>query len=660
MHNNNYLDLKSKPKLQSILWQVVLPTVSVLILFVISGLFIFLPLIRESFVSREQAMIKNATDIAFSSVKYFNSKVDSGKLTEDIAKSMALSEVQNYRYGEDNKEYFFIIDTSGIMLMHPYASDTVGTNLIDYKDLDGNTLFKDMIDTALASDSGYVQYYWQLHDNASKVVPKVSYVRYYKPWNWIIGTGLYLDGVERKLWVFKKDVLYGIAIISIITGIMCFLVIRYSIGMQKKRFDVECDIYESTVFFKKLIDNIPGIIYTKDLRGRFLLTNLAFQQLVGMDKEAILGKNDRELFDAKSAEIFALNDSKVIQTGEVLRCEEKLYYKELNKTYLSLKFPLKDINNEINGVCGVSTDITDIVTMQEELKYLNENLEKKVEERTLEVDQTNKFLTESLEKLTIAQEKLIEQEKMASLGGLVAGVAHEINTPVGIGITAISNLNEKIKFYKDKYIENKLTKADFDEFMNLSEESAMIVFNNLRRAVALISSFKQIAVDQTIEDFRIFDIEEYLEELIISLKPKLKKTKHKIHVNCEHGLTLFSCPGAISQIFTNLIMNSLLHGFEDIEQGIISLKVEKCSEYVCIKYSDNGKGMNGETVANIFEPFFTTKRGTGGSGLGMNLVYNTVTQKLKGEIKCESQPDKGSTFRIKIPRLRSSVSTESD
>ena len=659
MYKNNYIDLKNKPKLQSILWQVVLPTVSVLILFIISGFFILLPLIRANFISREQAMIKNAIDIAFSTVKYFKSQVDFGTLTEGRAKSMALKNIENFRYGESNKEYFFVLDDHGVMLMHPYATDTVGTNVVDYKDFEGNTLFKDMINIALASDSGYVEYYWQLHGDTYSVAPKMSYVRYYKPWNWIIGTGLYLDGVENKLWVLKKKILFGIIIISLVTGIMCFWIIKYSMRMQKIKFNAESEIYESTVFLKKLIDNIPGIIYTKDLQGKFILTNLSFQDIAGKDEDSIIGKSDDELFGAESAENFVRNDLKVIRTGKVLRCEEKLYYNGVNKTYLSLKFPLKDFNDEIKGVCGVSTDITDIITLQEELKYLNENLEKKVEERTILLDQSNKSLTESLEKLKRAHKELIEQEKMAALGKLVAGVAHEINTPVGIGITALSNLSDRIKYYKDKYSANQLTKLDFNEFMSLSEESVEIVYNNLRRAADLISSFKQIAVDQTIEDFRTFDLKEYLEELIKSLNPKLKKTKHKVHIICKSGFIIFSCPGAISQIFSNLIMNSLLHGFDNIDEGEIFIQVEVVSKHICIKYSDNGKGMERNIVENIFEPFFTTARGKGGSGLGMNLVYNMVTQKLKGEISCESELGKGCCFFIKIP-LDSSVHSESN
>jgi signal transduction histidine kinase len=176
-----------------------------------------------------------------------------------------------------------------------------------------------------------------------------------------------------------------------------------------------------------------------------------------------------------------------------------------------------------------------------------------------------------------------------------------------------------------------------------------IIFSNLQRATELVKSFKQVAVDKTVEEHRLFSVISYIEEVLLTLHPRLKKTHHSIEVTGERGIEIDSYPGSFSQIVTNLIMNSVIHAFEEGVAGCITLHIEREDEQVILTYTDNGIGIDQENLAKIFDPFFTTKRGLGGTGLGMHIVYNLVTQQFKGRIKCESHLQEGVKFTITIP-----------
>lgn len=272
-----------------------------------------------------------------------------------------------------------------------------------------------------------------------------------------------------------------------------------------------------------------------------------------------------------------------------------------------------------------------------ELYDLNRDLERRVAERTAELESSIKVIKE-------AQAKLVQSEKMAALGGLVAGVAHEINTPVGVGITAASHMETATKEFEKLFENEQMKKSDLHGFLSTTKEASRILLTNLTRAAQLIQGFKQVSVDQNTGSKRVIDFREYIDKILMSLHPKIKLTNHKIIVNCPDELLVDTYPGAISQIMTNLIMNSLTHAFDEDDTGKIHIDVKKKDDFLELTYSDNGKGIDEEHINHVFDPFFTTKRASGGTGLGMNIVYNLVTQKLNGQISCSSQPGEGTSF----------------
>lgn len=266
-----------------------------------------------------------------------------------------------------------------------------------------------------------------------------------------------------------------------------------------------------------------------------------------------------------------------------------------------------------------------------------------------ELEKANEELKISLETLETTRDKLVQSEKMAALGELVAGVAHEINTPVGVGVTAASFLDTKTKEFRKIYESGNLKRSELESYLNTIEEISGSILINMERAAELISSFKQVAVDQSSGEARVFNLKTYINEILLSLRPKLKKTSHEINVSCDEDIEINSFPGAFSQILNNLIMNSLFHGFKGMENGSIDIDIKRENDSIRFVYRDNGAGMPEEKCSKIFDPFYTTMRGQGGTGLGMSIVFNLVTQTLAGSIECTSSEEKGMEVLIQFP-----------
>jgi two-component system NtrC family sensor kinase len=325
-------------------------------------------------------------------------------------------------------------------------------------------------------------------------------------------------------------------------------------------------------------------------------------------------------------------------THQFLFLNRDSYDDELSTLLNSFNQLTDELNNELKSKEEV----------QQALAETNNKLEQRVEERTENLQDAIDALHNTLENLRNTQSQLIESEKLSSLGAMVAGVAHEINTPIGLCITTHSFIKDMFKDMRQRFENGSISKNNFTEFMTNMEESVDILSKNLERAAKLVKSFKHVSEDQAGEAARKFNLEEYLQEILSTLHPKLKMTQHLVNIRCASDIDLYGYPGALSQVITNLVMNTLLHGFEDIDKGTITIEVERHNDQIEILYADDGQGLTEEARVKIFEPFFTTKRGYGGTGLGMHLVYNLVNQTLQGSIQLQ-QASKGCAFIITVP-----------
>jgi len=286
---------------------------------------------------------------------------------------------------------------------------------------------------------------------------------------------------------------------------------------------------------------------------------------------------------------------------------------------------------------------------QRELSDYKDRLEAMVATRTTELTRANAELTNTLAILQTTQAELVEREKLASLGSVVAGVAHEVNTPIGVGVTAASSLQRATEQIAIKFRAGDLKKSDLADYIDQAVLSSEILGTNLARAAELVRSFKRIAVDQSSETMGSVELGSYINDVVNSLRPQLKKGRHSIEVHAADQVTLETTPSALWQIVSNLVMNSLVHAYGPGEHGTLQITIQRVGTTDSIVYSDNGRGMPADVRRRIFEPFFTTKRGQGGSGLGLSIVYNLVTKTLGGTITCSSAPGLGTKFTVTFP-----------
>ena len=399
------------------------------------------------------------------------------------------------------------------------------------------------------------------------------------------------------------------------------------------------------------------------------LFSLAFSQLLTNPLNELTEQiNQFDIDDPESSKLHTINyennELNILETSYNSLLDELIQYQvrlsKAQQEILAANHKLDDQNLVLEQevakkTSSLSTTMLEmnkqqreLIAQQEQLKA--ENIRRSQTERTL--TQTNRELKNSVQELNKAKERLIDSEKMAILGKLSAEISHEINTPIGVSITSTSYLSDLLSSLQYDIHNQKLTKRSLDDFANNADQSLRLLLNNLNRASDLITSYKQVAVDQTSDKTRKINVAQYLNEIIQSLHPKLKKTKHTIKVNCADNIDIYCHAGAISQIFTNLIINSLLHGFDSLESGTININAELRGERLYLHYQDNGIGVPKDKLSQLFDPFYTTKSGDGGTGLGTHIINELVTDTLNGKIVAHSEEGQGLSYDIEFDDMR--------
>jgi signal transduction histidine kinase len=332
-------------------------------------------------------------------------------------------------------------------------------------------------------------------------------------------------------------------------------------------------------------------------------------------------------------ELMKINNEQANKLREVIKKQVQMTQRPPDNSSSHLYEELMKLNNELSNT-------------QRELTKKNFQLD----QQRRQLEHLNHELSTTISELHRTRDELTQSEKMASLGRLVSGFAHELNTPIGIAVgsaSALQNQAHKVKWLLEQ------EEVDVDELVsavNSIDTGFQLTLANLERAGNLINSFKRTAIDQTASDIISFNVAELLQDTLNTLCNQFKKTTIQIHVSCPKDLVVMSLPGALEQILTNLLINSLTHGFaEGRNSGDIHIRVELREEQLYLYYTDNGSGIAPEYLEKIFEPFFTTYRSHGGTGLGTYICYNLVTVQLKGSIHCESSPGNGVKFYIQYP-----------
>lgn len=600
---------------------------------------------------------------------------------EDSFKQGVLGVIKKVFYKQDIQAVHpFIINDKNLFLMHKKFNEK---NLLKYKN---DEVYKKLISTRNGNfDINYNnEELWVIYEN-------------FKAWDWIIGYKVEKQIKYKELYAFRDNFLISSLAILIITSLIILFILKYilipisilnniskkisqgnlhidievkgakelrelSSNFRKMRDKIVDDmkskeesyalLKENERFLRLLIDNMPNQIFWKDKDLRYIGCNKLFAQLVGFDDpKDLIGLNDFELIrDSKFAKEYRRDDLSIIEKKESIITKEEEFntVNGNNGWVLTSKIPI-NVNDDVQGVLGFCLDITKIKEQEIKIKGFNKQLQIEVEQRTRELQESNDELETSLENLRKTQNKLVESEKLASLGSLVAGVAHEINTPVGIGVTGTSHLKYLNDEISSKYINDEMSEEDFNEYLKSSSDLVKIINSNLNRTADIVKNFKQVAVDQTSEQKRIFKVKEYIRGVLISIESLLKNKNIKIEVQGDESLEVVSYPGFFAQIITNLISNSAIHGFKDLNEGNIFISIKKENSFLSFEYKDNGVGISKDNLNRIYDPFFSTNKENGGSGLGLNIVYNIVTMNLGGSIDCSSKLNEGTQFKVKIP-----------
>lgn len=384
-------------------------------------------------------------------------------------------------------------------------------------------------------------------------------------------------------------------------------------------------VFENSYQMTALFDNVGGLLDVNDtLKSVFGIK---------LEQEEIIGRvpSDIDLLGPIGSLRIQEMVEDCLSTGQTIRHMIDIDETGIGKALDVTVKPILNNNQKIQYCVTEAHDVTDLMT-------LTNNLEQQVEERTRDIRDT--------------QQKLLEAEKMASLGRLVAGIAHEINTPVGVAKTGVSYLKEQVEETQKKFTEQTLSKDDFHAALESFSDLSAILEQNLDRAIKLIRDFKMTSADQSSHEVRAVPVAEYIEAVMHSLSPQLRKTSVKWRVDAP-GEEMLLNVGAINQILVNLTINSLSHAFNEKEEGEILISYRQENGRVIFSFNDNGHGIPSEIQDKVFEPFFTTGRGKGFTGLGLSIIYNLVNDVLHGDIECRSADGKGTTFIIDFPYIQS-------
>ncbi|HAT51145.1 MAG: CHASE domain-containing protein [Nitrospirae bacterium] len=382
-------------------------------------------------------------------------------------------------------------------------------------------------------------------------------------------------------------------------------------------------ISDSEMLTRTILESAPFCIVVAEQNGIIRVFNGAAQKLFGYDPTEIIGHPLTELIPPATRERHSASILRHLTTGEEPMIgagplETEALHKDGKIFPVRLAVNRMEIKESPPSFVGIIVDLTEEKRMQTEL---------------------------------------IQTEKMAGLGNMVAGVAHEINTPIGIGVTATSELSERTHNFANMVHTCGITEEELEDYLTSTNRLTYLIQSNLERSAELIRSFKSVAVDQSCESKRGFKVKQCVESTVTTLLHEFKHTQLIIVVSCPDDLEMKSYPGAMTQIILNLLNNSRIHGYPEGSPGKIKLEFSSDHESLLFTYQDDGRGMTDIERQRIYEPFFTTNRDHGGSGLGMHVVYNLVTQTLAGTITCVSSPGEGVLFKIVLPIQHNDVHT---
>ena len=567
-------------------------------------------------------------------------------------KKLISDALRDIRFNQ-GRGYFFVYQIDGLSVMHPILTQIQQTNLWDFTDIKGSYVIRDLSNIATTKGEGFLRWWWRKPADINTEYEKIGYSIYFKPFDWFIGTGDYVLDYEAEL---QQDLLktvnriqYGEdGYIFVIDNQGTFLSHYNKDNIGKNRIDlvdingieVTKALIEAAKQGENYVSYVGTIKPTTGLPERKISYVKGFKDWQwAIGSGAYLDDIDKEIALRKT-KLNRKHNQKLIQAiligfalASLLFITSLVFANSIKKRFERYRVSVNEKNKQLNE--------------------LNKHLESKVKQRTQELSLSNAELATTLESLQETQNKLIESEKMSSMLGLVSGIAHELNSPLGVMVTSVSQIESKIAQIFSQIKAQKLTKSELEQLEQAYQSGMVLVNRNLEKAIQLVQSFKSLSIENNIEKIQTFELNELITLIANSYQSIIKKHQVEIALKLSGNIEIETDKPVLTEVIAQLIDNSLLHAFDNITTRQITISTTCENKAVIINYQDNGNGLCEQAVAKIFEPFYTTKRSIKCTGLGMPIVYNQVNHKLLGSITCKPLAQ-GLSFTIKLPISRNS------
>lgn len=625
--------------------QLIIPLAAAVILFAFTIFLVFIPAFERSLMDGKRVLIKELTQSAWSVLEHYDEKARKGEISTEEAKALAIDQIKNLRYGPDMKDYFWINDLTPTMIMHPYRPDLNGTDISSFADPHGKRLFVEAVKVAKESGSGYIDYMWQWMDDPGKIVPKISYVRYFKPWGWVIGTGIYIEDVKSEIARVTGHLVTVSAGILLVVILLSIYVIMQGMRTESERRRAVNSLMERETYLRTLFEAARNISYvTLSIDGREpLITGYSpgAASVLGYTEEEVMQKPASLFHRKKDSCTFSESVKAVRESGKSETAECLLARKTGGEFYaLTSLHPLFDQDNKITSLLEVSMDITERRHMEEELRRLNENLEGLVAARTEELRCSMAELERTTEEAKEAKAAAESANKTKSR--FLASMSHELRTPLNAILGYSEMLMEEAEDDGNESAASDLKK------IHAAGKHLLSLINDVLDLSKIEAGKMEIYIEN-------FDIKAMIRDVVSTIEPLVSRNSNTLDLTCPEDIgSMRSDLTKVRQGLFNLLSNAC----KFTKEGTVFLSAQRerreNREFIIFQVRDTGIGITQEQMGRLFQAFTqadsSTSRQYGGTGLGL-AITRQFSQMMGGDVTVESEYGKGSTFTILLPAL---------
>jgi PAS domain S-box-containing protein len=609
--------------------KIFMPVLLSMFLFIGTFFGYILPKVEAHLMDRKREMIHALSEAAMSSIRYYAELAQNKSISVEDAKRQATAHLRSLRYGPEGKDYFWINDTHPTMIMHPYRADLEGKDVTDTKDPAGKKLFQAFLETVKETGGGYVSYHWQWQDEPTRIFSKISYVQEYKPWHWIIGTGVYVEDVRAQIaHITERMTFIFLGILAVIALLSVYIVWQGAAGESQRR-EMEESLRNSENKYRLLAETAREIILLFDSSLKISYANTAWIRISGyalfeMTDMAITEMIPPEQQDSFQAKIEQIGND---QPDDYL-LETTFILKDARTITVEATFAKLETADQFSTFLMTARDITE---------------KKKIEAQA-----------------KMQQEQLLQTDKMVSLGTLVSGVAHEINNPISsvmLNIQVFDKLWRTVQPILDKHYElNGHLDVGTMEYPQLRERMPRLLLysqEGVERVKRIVGDLKDFSGQKPSDHRETVNLNQVVEKAIGLISSLIKKATTNFQVVYAENLpNIQGNSQRLGQVIINLVVNAC-QALTDTSQSLcVTTGYIEESEEIFLEVRDSGAGMSAEVLARIKDPFFTTKRDSSGTGLGLS-ISDTIIRNHGGWLDFSSEPQKGTTATILLPRYSS-------